>query len=228
MSDRRSLEGAKIVAPDAILVPSGNTTSDGRPLPWIAERFDAAAAVHHALGGLVMPLGRGTVHKPPFLDAAGFPIDESVAGARYLVEDHGVEPSAILPEAMSLETVGNAAFARLLIEPQPNLRNLLVVTSELLMDRTKWIFEHVFGLTPGADRYSLQFLGTPNTGLGFEEQGARGEKEKFALDKAQGRFGQISTMAEFLTWLFTEHGVYSTAGKARQQPVLSEEVLRTY
>ena len=58
-------------------------------------------------------LSRGTTHKPPPLDTAGFPIDESMASARYLVE-RGVAPARVLLESWSLDTIGNAAFARLM------------------------------------------------------------------------------------------------------------------
>ena len=82
-----------------------------------AYRLDAAL-LHDAETEAYIVLSRGTTHKPPPRNARGFPVDESVASAQYLVE-HGVEPSRILQDTWSVDTVGNVAFTRLmLIEPR--------------------------------------------------------------------------------------------------------------
>ncbi|KAF4726355.1 hypothetical protein FOZ63_020011, partial [Perkinsus olseni] len=48
----------------------------------------------------------GTPHKAPPLDARGFPIDEAVAGARYLCRTKGVRAESILLDRWSMDTVG--------------------------------------------------------------------------------------------------------------------------
>ena len=132
---------------DCIIVPGGGLGATGHPHPWVAARLDAALK-HDADGSFYLVLSRGTTHKPPPLDAAGFPIDESMASARYLIE-RGVAPTRVLLESWSLDTIGNAAFARLMHSDVRGWRRILVVTSRSHMPRTRAIFEWVFSLPPG-------------------------------------------------------------------------------
>ena len=96
---------------DAVIIPGGGL-SEGKPLAWVAARLDAAL-LHAEETQYFLVLSRGTTHKPPPLDANGFPVDESAASARYLIE-RGIAPSRVLLESWSLDTIGNAAFSRLM------------------------------------------------------------------------------------------------------------------
>ena len=96
---------------DAIIIPGGGL-SEGRPLAWVTARLDAAL-LHAKDTRYFLVLSRGTTHKQPPLDANGFPVDESAASARYLIE-RGITPSRVLLESWSLDTIGNAAFSRLM------------------------------------------------------------------------------------------------------------------
>ena len=84
---------------DCVIVPGGGLGAAGQPLPWVAARLDAALK-HESETAFFLVLSRGTTHKPPPLDSAGFPVDESAASARYLVE-RGVDPSRVLLESWS-------------------------------------------------------------------------------------------------------------------------------
>jgi uncharacterized SAM-binding protein YcdF (DUF218 family) len=99
--------------PDAIVVPGGGLTDEGLPHPWVTNRLDRAAELYqNADNALALPriiaLSAGTVYKPPFLDADGFPVFESVASARYLVKNHDVNPDDILTERSSYDSLGTA------------------------------------------------------------------------------------------------------------------------
>ena len=132
---------------DCVVVPGGGLRSGGMPHPWVTARLDAALK-HDADTAMYLVLSRGTTHKPPPLDAAGFPVDESMASARYLVA-RGIAPTRVLLESWSLDTIGNAAFTRLMHSDVRGWRRILIVTSRSHMPRTKAIFEWVFGLPPG-------------------------------------------------------------------------------
>ena len=119
---------------DAIIVPGGGLEEDGQPYDFVRARLDAAL-LHDAETEAYIVLSRGTTHKPPPRNARGFPVDESVASAQYLVE-HGVEPSRILQDTWSVDTVGNVAFTRLMLVEPRGWRRLLVITSEFHMPRT--------------------------------------------------------------------------------------------
>ena len=135
---------------DCVIVPGGGLGSDALPLPWVAARLDSALA-HEAETNFFLVLSRGTTHKPPPLDSAGFPVDESAASARYLVEKGHIATSRVLLESWSLDTIGNAAFARLMHSDVRGWRRLLIVTSSSHMPRTRKIFEWIFSLPPGPD-----------------------------------------------------------------------------
>ncbi|RZM75424.1 hypothetical protein DYY88_21055 [Leptolyngbya iicbica LK] len=98
------------MAIDAVLIPGGGLSALGEVTPWVQARLERAIALQPAPRWF-MPLSAGTTHKPPPLDAHGFPILESVAAAHYL-HQRGIEGDRIVPETVSLDTIGNAYFAR--------------------------------------------------------------------------------------------------------------------
>ena len=160
-----------------MIVPGGGLT-DGKPHPWVVARLDAAL-VHSAQTDYFLVLSRGTTHKPPPLDSAGFPVDESAASARHLVS-RGVAPSRVLLESWSLDTIGNAAFARLMHSEPREWTDLLVVTSEIHLPRTRAIFEWVFTLPPhrhGAPRLNFEGV-SEGDALSTEQRESRAGKEQ--------------------------------------------------
>ena len=103
----------------------------------------------------------GTPHKPCPHDAAGFERHEAADNARFLIE-RGVQPAHILEESVSLETVGNAFFARVLHTETRGLRRLAVINNHFHMPRTRAVFSHVFAVPPRegqpASAYELDFV----------------------------------------------------------------------
>lgn len=90
-------------------------------------------------------LGGGTPHKPPVVDHRGFVTHEGTACAAYLVA-RGVEPSSVLKEASSYDTVGNGFFSCVVHALPAGWRDLHVVTSEFHMQRTRAIFDLIYHL----------------------------------------------------------------------------------
>ena len=75
-------------------------------------RVEAAVALFKDMAHLnpvIITLSGGTTHKPNPLDIHGFPITESTAAARKLVE-LGVPALQVLEENFSLDTVGNVSL----------------------------------------------------------------------------------------------------------------------
>ena len=68
---------------DAVLVPGGGLRSNGALPPVVVNRLEAA----HALAGEapIILLSAYTIHRAPPLDAAGYPVLESVAAAKALL-----------------------------------------------------------------------------------------------------------------------------------------------
>ena len=127
----------------ALVVPAGGQGEDGPP-PHVAARLERAVHMYTESGypkPYVITTAWGTPHKPCPHDAAGFERHEAADNARFLVE-RGVPPSHILEEAVSLETVGNAFFARVMHTETRGLRRLAVINNNFHMPRTRAVFEH--------------------------------------------------------------------------------------
>ncbi|MCC6616621.1 MAG: YdcF family protein [Anaerolineae bacterium] len=194
---------------DAVLVPGGGLLADGTPPPWVIARLELARA--RAGEAFIITLSAGTTHKPPPLDARGFPRFESVESARYLAAQ-GVAPERILTETASYDTIGNAYFARVIHTEPRGWRRLLVITSEFHMARTRAIFEWVYGLAPKAG-CSLAFEATPDIGIDPAALSERQTREAQGLKAVHDLAGQITSLAQLHGWMFSEHRAYATAGQ---------------
>ncbi|NEQ43877.1 MAG: YdcF family protein [Leptolyngbya sp. SIOISBB] len=208
---------------DAVLIPGGGLAASGDVLPWVQARLERAIALRPS-PQFFIPLSAGTPHKPPPMDVHGFPILESVAAAHYL-QHRGIEGARILPETVSLDTVGNAYFARLQhIEPL-QLRRLHVITSAFHLPRTQAIFEWVFALSPCHQPVHLTFEAVPNIGMVDPALQARCDLEQASLAKFQTLQTRFTQLAEVHRWLYREHGAYAIAQTPQK---LNNEALGTY
>ena len=161
-------------------------------------------------GEYIITLSAGTTHKPPPLDDRGFPIFESIAAANYLVR-RGLNPQQILSETSSYDTIGNAYFSRVIhVEPR-RLRNLLIITSEFHLPRTKSIFQWVYGLEIDSTHYQLNFESVTDESIDRQMLQARKEKERESLEQLSPIKRQVKTLQDFHKWLFSEHGAYAAS-----------------
>ena len=207
---------------DVILIPGGGVRPGGTVPPWTRERLDHALRLRQ--DEPVMVLSAGTVHRPPPLDTEGFPVFESLAAARYLIEQ-GMDPRKILLETCSYDTIGNAYFARVIHVEPGNYRRLLVVTSEFHMPRTESVFRWVFGLDGGEHTYHMDFKSVPDKGISRDALQARCEREKKSLEQFMKTRKKISSLNQLHKWLFQDHAAYSPA---RSPKKASGKILETY
>ena len=208
---------------DCILIPGGGLLEDGSLPPWTIARLNYALSVKDECRWFIL-LSGGTVHKPPPVNAYGFPLFESRELAEHLV-NAGINSNRILTEINSYDTIGNAHFARMLFTEPLKLQKLLVITSEFHMPRTKAIFEWVFHLPPLPFKYQLDFDSTPNEGLSFETLAARIQREESSLENLSNTIQKINTLDKFITWLYTEHAAYATNKPSKP---LSDDELKSY
>lgn len=200
---------------DAVLIPGGGLDAAGEPAPWVLPRLDAAVA--RAGNGLLVALSAGTPYKPPPLDERGHPVFESVASARYLIR-RGIAPERILTDSWSLDTIGNAFFARLMHCEPRRLARLLVVTSEFHLARARAVFEWVFRLPPLAVPFALDYFAVANMGLTASTLAARLEKERAGLAQLQAIIARVGSLAGLHAFLFGEHEAYRAGAKQEGAP----------
>mmetsp|Transcript_2574 Transcript_2574/g.4393 ORF Transcript_2574/g.4393 Transcript_2574/m.4393 type:complete len:258 (+) Transcript_2574:192-965(+) len=195
---------------DAVIIPGGGLDTVGQPLPWVQARLDAALR-YDLNAGFFLVLSRGTTHKPPPLDHDGFAIDEASSSAQYLV-DHGVQPSRIVLERWSLDTIGNAVFARLMHAELRGWKHCLVITSAIHMPRTAAIFDWIFALQPQRGKQiQLKYQAVPEQGITEEHRAARQKKEELSLQQLQeSTMKNVRSLAELHQFIFQQHTAYST------------------
>ncbi|KAJ8906781.1 hypothetical protein NDN08_003267 [Rhodosorus marinus] len=211
---------------DAVIVPGGGLDDRGRMHPFVEERLEAALRVDPRPKWFIV-LSRGTTHRIPPRDETGRPIDEATVSANYLMSK-GAEPSSVLKECWSLDTIGNAYFARYMIIDNLDLRRLLIITSDFHMERTKAIFHWVFGMTPGKP-FALYFHSVSDEGLLSPEALAlRKEKEALGLISLQQTMQTVKGPSDLAKFLFVEHGAYKSDQNAPQQQPIDSELQKTY
>ena len=180
---------------DAIIIPGGGSQRGETPesLPtYVVARLNAALEyyqhqrLHGHSGTLVfIVLSQGTTHRPNYVNKLGWPVTESTSEALYLLHEAkrrgiAVRPQDILRENLSLDTIGNAFFTRVIHCDVAGFRRLHVITSRFHLARTKAIFEFIFGCVPTFKPYILSFQGTLDQVVG-DVLAARVEREKTSL-----------------------------------------------
>jgi hypothetical protein len=210
---------------DAILVPGGGVREGGLLPSWVRRRLDRAVELWR--DEYIVTLSAGATHRAPPLDAGGFPIFESVAGARYLVEA-GVPPERILVETCSYDTIGNAYFSRVIHVDPRCMRRLLVITSDFHMPRTQAVFLWMYSLTPKPTAYDLDFDAVDDPTMPADVYGERRRKEQENLEDFVRTKDRIATIGDCHRWLFSEHQAYNAERRGFGLRTLSKTTLTSY
>lgn len=221
---------------DAIVVPAGGQHKEGGPPAHVALRLIRAAELYNASGKpkpWVITTAWGTPHKPCPHDVAGFERHESADNAVFLLQ-RGVPASHLLEESISLETVGNAYFTRILHTEVRGLRHLAIVNNRWHMPRTRAVFLHVFGVPAkehGTDPgYWLDFIEVDD-GLQPDVLNARLIKEAVTLPKFQpGGQWQNATrsLQDLHQWLHQENTAYAAKRLLEERKPLDPALLKSY
>ena len=193
---------------DAVIVPGGGL-EPGTNLPhsWVRSRLDAAIKLYSRTQYIIV-LSRGTTHRPSPRDSRQFPVSEAEASAKYLIVEGKLDPSRILLDSWSLDTIGNAAFARSMLCDPLHLQKLCVITSEFHMPRTRKIFDWVFSLDDG--HTVIDYFSTPDEGMTTEQSAARRSKEEASLKTlVENTIPNTKTLLDLTRFLFIHHGAYN-------------------
>ena len=122
--------------PDIFIVLGGGISKEGILPWWVIERLDLAAKLfrENQVPQLLMS-GKGR---------DDFPMAEADAMKAYLVEK-GLLATDILTETLSTDTLQNAFFCKTMHLDPLNLSDILVITNQFHIERTRQIFEFVLG-----------------------------------------------------------------------------------
>lgn len=210
---------------EAILVPGGGVRESGVLPPWVQRRLDLAVKLGEA--SYIVTLSGGTTHRPPPLDSSGFPIFESIAAAKYLI-NAGVPSDRILAETHSYDTIGNAFFSRVVHVDPRGMRRLLVITSDFHMSRTQLAFNWVYELTPRLSAYEIDFRAVADSEMEGSVLLGRHRKEQESLKVLEDLTKRITAMKDFHRWLFTEHDAYNAAARGFGANSVVGDTLQSY
>lgn len=229
---------------DAVVVPGGGVRANGELPPWVTARFDAAMRIPSELRRHMIALSSGTTHRAPPRDQNDFPISEARAGAAYLMNS-GVNSSQILTEDLSLDTIGNAFWLRLLHTDVRRWYRLHIITNSFHMPRTREIFQRVFALpmhdndqenkrrwfggsnSDDTDAYTLTFESVPNIGLSDDVLREREAREAASLEAfKKGPVSRVRSMQDLHRFMHTTHNAYRIDRDYGEK--LSEKVRKSY
>ena len=216
---------------DVVIIPGGGQTPDGPPehmklrLQGAADIFVNAPAESKPK---IMVLSGGTPHKPNPLDEHGFDIKEAECSARYLMNELNIPANAIIEDAFSLDTYGNAYWSRVLHCDPAGYRNVVIINNRWHIPRTKMIFNWIFSLTPVRDKpYNIRYVSVGD-GLDSEILRIRLEKEEKAKPGVAKLTSSMSTMPEFHSWLFSQHGAYKTSRLLQHRQTIDPKLAKSY
>ena len=76
----------------------------------------------------------------------------------------GIPEMNILAEEKSKDTLGNAFFTKITYLEKYNWKNVIVITSDFHLNRTKFLFDNVLG-----PQYAIKYISVPSS-LGADER----------------------------------------------------------
>jgi len=131
-------------------------------------------------------------------------ITEAEAMKRYLIRK-GIHSRNILKEETSLDTIGNAFFLKQKILNPRMWKNLIVITSDFHLERTRIIFGKIFG-----KGYKMKFIGSKSLDIStflYKISGVERdliELTKSVLKKVNGNNEQIKRMIKEFHMLYSK------------------------
>lgn len=208
---------------DAISILSGGINKKGELLEWTRDRADKAIELFSGKEFIICVSGY-SANKPPFLDKTGFPIFEATGIAKYLIKK-GIPENKIIAEAMSMDTIGNGFFTRIVhIDPR-GFKKIAIITSEFHLHRAKAVFDKVFSLKPFQKKYIVDFILVSNKGIDLKTLEQRKERDEKSVKRFLNQTKNIKTISEFHNWIFTKHDIYRASFKRQN---LKGEALKSY
>ena len=227
---------------DAIIVLGGGVgNAINSPPPYVQDRCERAASIFQRAVRLesnnnvpvMIALSAGTAHFPQLMSDTGLPIWESTVSAAYLMEKLHIPAEKVFVETTSYDTISNAYFTRTGFTDITGWSNLLIVTDEFHMERSKAIFDWVFSAKQSQQKqpqYQLHYLAAANRGLSNDALVARRKHEKKGFEnvkKLATEYPALTGVWEFLTSKHTFYNAHKLVelGKTKVQDDSSKSLL---
>ena len=202
---------------DAVIILGGTLNKDSTLPDFVINRLNKALEYKEQTKYYILS-SKNSYHRETILDKNQKAIDECSVMGNYLL-NHGISPNKILMEAWSLDTIGNA-YGVLTMHCLPRcFTELLVITSDFHIPRTKAIFTKVFTLYPLL-KFQLEFKSS-NSNIKISE------KEKNSLKKWKENSSKFKNLQDIHQFIFMNHNAYSIV-KSHQDTKYSQENYKMY
>lgn len=193
---------------DYVMILAGGLDHHGHCHPWYRDRLDIALKLNNIKRRKYIILGGGTYHKPPILNLNNYVLHESTVGAKYLV-DNGISPNNIYREWSSYDTIANGYFSLINFTIPLNLKDILIITSDFHMPRSKQIFNWIYSLYFSTNQPILTFLEVNSKYLDDEIINVRKLRENNSLNSVILLQNHITTFTDFIDWFYHKHKAYN-------------------
>jgi len=154
----------------AIIILGGGTDGTLKPAFYTKERLEA----------FVVNASKFT--NTPIIASGGYTASSDKA-PKYTeaeiiknnLKENGFSSKLIYLEKRSRDTIGNAYYSKQIIKRHPRWKNILIVTTNKHIPRSRWLFNKVFG-----KKYSIKYYGVPSRHSSFTNPG-RMKYERFLI-----------------------------------------------
>ncbi len=207
-----------------VMVLAGGLDNCGRNHPWVKDRLDVAYKLYKNKRRKIIILGGGTYHKSPYINQEGYVIHESTMGAKYLKE-MGVKEEDLYREWASYDTIANGYFSLINFVIPLEIKNVLVITSDFHMIRSKLIFDWIYGLWDKSIK--VDFLEVSTKYLDREIIEIRKDREIRSAENLREMIEGIHDLVGFHRWFYVNHQAYNCNFNNKRE-ILSEDIKRSY
>lgn len=211
---------------DVIYILAGGFNNKGIINEWVKRRLDYFINLYKNNNKkikYVICLGGGTYHKPPVLNSNNYVIHESTGLIKYLL-DNGIPKNILMREWFSYDTIANGYFSYINFTKIRNWKNILVITSNFHLERSKLIFEWIYSLNN--IKYNLDFIGVSDNGLDMNIINSRIKREKQSIINLKKVISKINNLEDFHKWFHNEHNCYNCNFNNIQK--LNENIKNSY
>ena len=211
---------------DGIFVLAGGINKKGECHEWVKRRLQLAYLIHTETDKPIYCLGGGSYHIEPILNKKNYVIHESTACAEYLIQ-LGVNSSKIYKEWSSYDTIANAFFGFTNFIIPLKLKNIIVITSDFHLPRTKVIFlwiKKIFN-----SNINIHFLSVTDENIDDSIILNRIEREKNSLNSIQTHvIDKIQLIEQFHIWFYTQHKAYCANSEIIRTNELNDTEKKSY
>ena len=205
---------------DKCLIILGGGLSINGELPlWCVDRCKYAIEYYNNNKNRenikIIVTSAASYHNESILDRNNFIIHECDVLAQYLIINN-IPDNIIFKEWTSYDTIGNAYFCKILLTDIFNWKNLLIITNDYHMKRSKEIFEYIFKSYNSS--YNLKYYSCPynNNSILLDK---RLDREETSLQKFKNLIKSFKTPMDIHKWLYSKHDCYTSNPKKNDKKV---------